>query len=897
MQYDFNKIEKKWQKHWEKSRLYSQYDFSKPKFYALDMFPYPSGAGLHVGHPLGYIASDIVSRFKRLNGFNVLHPIGFDAFGLPAEQYAIQTGQHPETTTAKNIENYKRQLKNIGFSFDWEREIQTTNPNYYKWTQWIFSLLFESWYNPHSNKSENIKTLIDKFEREGFEEKEWKEYSNIEKENILQEYRLAYQKDTYVNWCEELGTVLANDEVKNGLSERGGHPVIQKKMKQWFLRITSYADRLLSDLGNLDWPQSIKEVQKNWIGKSVGAEIYFKIKDLEQDKIKVFSTRPDTIFGVTFLVLAPEHKLLNKITLPKQKKVVQNYINETKSKNERERQQNKEANGVFTGNFAIHPFTGESLPIYLSEYVLNSYGTGAIMAVPAHDERDYAFAKKFNLTIRQVIGDDNSSIEEKPLVTNKGKLINSKQFDGIEPKEAQKVIVEALQKNQRAKTKINYKLRDAGFSRQRYWGEPFPIIYQNNVPKLVEDLPVRLPSVDSYEPTGEGKSPLSNNLQWVNTSEGLRETDTMPGYAGSSWYFLRYMDPHNENEFAGKNNIQYWQQVDLYIGGAEHATGHLLYARFWTKFLFDLDYLPFHEPFQKLVNQGMIQGESKLLFTGDRWLHVPVNYVSKDGKISKSSFLELQKVNKRFEGLKWDNLSHENDMLSLKSQSEKMSKSKFNVVNPDEICEQYGADTLRLYEMFLGPLQDSKPWNTQGIEGVFRFLNKLWNLFLVEQEVRVDDSQPSEYALKTLHKTIKKITEDIEAFSFNTAVSTFMIAINELTQQKCNSRDILEPILILIAPFAPHITEELWSRLGHSSSIHNEQWPSFDDSILKETTAKYPISINGKVRTAIELPKDLSKLEIEQIVYKDPIVLKWIENKEILKFIFVPGKIVNIVIR
>ena len=897
MQYDFKKIELKWQKHWDESKLYSQYDYTKPKFYALDMFPYPSGAGLHVGHPLGYIASDIVSRYKRLKGFNVLHPIGFDAFGLPAEQYAIQTGQHPEITTENNINNYKKQLKRIGFSFDWERELRTTEPKYYKWTQWIFSLLFDAWYNPKNNKAENIKTLLEKFATEGFEGKLWEHYTEQEKGRILQNFRLAYQKETYVNWCEELGTVLANDEVKDGLSERGGHPVIQKKMKQWFLRITPYADRLLDDLNKINWSNSIKEIQKNWIGKSVGAEIYFNIQEFDNYRLTVFSTRPDTIYGVSFIVLSPEHDLAKKITQQPYKESVNAYIKSAQTKNERQRQQVKEVSGVFTGSHALHPLNGNALPIYLSEYVLSSYGTGAIMAVPAHDERDHAFAKKFHIKIIQVIeSDENINTQEKPISTKKGHLINSENFDGLDVQIGSEKILTKLVNEAKAKRKINYKLRDTGFSRQRYWGEPFPIIHENSLPKLVKDLPVKLPQVSNFTPTGDGQSPLSSNKKWVHTEKGLRETDTMPGYAGSSWYFLRFMDPKNEKNFADKKAIRYWQEVDLYIGGAEHATGHLLYARFWTKFLFDLQYIPFDEPFKKLINQGMIQGESKLLNAGNRLLHIPLEYTNNLGQLTADNFIKLQKADKRFENILWENLQPKNNIVELKNQTEKMSKSKFNVVNPDDICEQYGADTLRLYEMFLGPIQDSKPWNTQGIEGVHRFLNKLWNLVFNEQTVLIQDVEPTKDSLKTLHKTIKKITNDIENFSFNTAISAFMIALNELSQQQCRSKNIIEPFIILLAPFAPHISEEIWYKLGNTESIHKSKWPTFDTSYLVENSKKYPISINGKVRTTLEFALELDQKEIENLVFQNKIVKKWLEGKKVRKFIFVPNKIINIVL-
>jgi len=910
--YNFQSIEKKWQTKWADAKVYrTEINLSKPKFYALDMFPYPSGAGLHVGHPLGYIASDIVSRYKRLNGFNVLHPMGFDAFGLPAEQYAIQTGQHPKVTTEKNLVKYKEQLNRIGFSFDWEREIRTSDPSYYQWTQWIFIQLFESWYNEKSKKAESINSLISIFEIEGninlihhgdepskFTAEEWEQKNTQEQEQILQSYRLAYQKETTVNWCEKLGTVLANDEIKDGLSERGGYPVTQKMMRQWYLRITAYADRLLSGLNHIDWSDSIKETQRNWIGKSIGAKLSFSIKNSTK-YVEVFTTRPDTIFGSTFMVLAPDHPLVGTITTTEQKTEIESYTITANNKSELERKKDKSVSGVFTGAFALHPFTQRELPIYISEYVLSGYGTGAIMAVPAHDERDHAFAKKFGLDIIQVISspDGDIDVQENSYSASDGILIHSENFDRLSISDGKKAIIQLAEERGFGKAEIQYKLRDAGFSRQRYWGEPFPIIYQNGVPIIDHNLPVELPNVEQYTPTGNGESPLANNTQWLNTSKGRRETDTMPGYAGSSWYFLRYMDPLNRSEFASQEALNYWNQVDLYIGGTEHATGHLLYSRFWTKFLFDRGFISFDEPFKKLVNQGMIQGESQLINFGNREMHVPLEFVSKQGTITKSDFLELQTKDHRFSDINADILFAKNDFIKLRTQVEKMSKSKFNVVNPDLICEQYGADTLRLYEMFLGPLQDSKPWSTKGIDGTHRFLKKLWALFYDEDgNSQWRSEEPTKDSLKTLHKTIQKITEDIATFSLNTSVSQFMICINELSAQQCRSLQVLKEVIILLNPFAPHITEELWSATGQIGFICDAKWPEFNSSFTQEENKNYPISINGKTRTNMEFPLTMSKDEIEQNVLQNEIVKKWLDGSNPKKVIVVPGRIVNIVL-
>ena len=853
-QYNFNEIESKWQKHWKDSQLYKVIENpSKPKFYALDMFPYPSGAGLHVGHPLGYIASDIVSRFKRLNGFNVLHPMGYDAFGLPAEQYAIQTGQHPAVTTEQNILRFREQLDKMGFCFDWDRQVKTCDMGYYKWTQWIFTLFFKHWYNKNSQKAEKIADLILYFEGNGnldinahsgkatiFTAHEWSQFNTIQKEEILNHYRLAFIDETTVNWCEVMGTVLANEEVVNGVSERGGYPVVRKKMKQWSLRITAYADKLLAGLDTIQWSDSIKEIQKNWIGRSEGAEIDFNIEG-HSSKIKVFTTRPDTLFGATFMVIAPESELVNSICSESQKSEVLAYAEKAKNRSEIERMVDTKKSGIFTGAYAINPFTKKPIPVWVSDYVLAGYGTGAIMAVPAHDERDFEFAKAFQLDIIPVIKPENAELAlplNEAFSAKDGVCFNSEFLDGLQVKSAIKKAIEEVEKLNIGTKKVNYKLREAGFGRQRYWGEPFPIVFNDSVPQLVNELPVELPKVESYKPTGTGESPLAAVENWVNTPMGKRETDTMPGWAGSSWYFLRYMDPNNNETFASKESLEYWNQVDLYVGGSEHATGHLLYSRFWTKFLNDLGYISWDEPFKRLVNQGMIMGE--------------------DGQ--------------------------------------KMSKRWGNVVNPDDVCEKYGADTLRLYEMFLGPLTDSKPWNTNGIEGVSRFLGKFWRLFFQNETFTVSNDEPSADEFKILHKTIKKVTEDIESMSFNTSVSAFMVCVNELGTLKCNKKAILEPLLVLLAPFAPHITEELWEAIGNSESIHIAEWPKFNNSYLVENSFTYPISINGKTRTQLEFPIDADIKEIEASVLSNEIVLKWTNGQAPKKVIVVKNRIVNVVI-
>lgn len=854
-QYSFSDIEKKWQAAWEKANLYSvSINANKPKYYVLDMFPYPSGSGLHVGHPLGYIASDIVSRYKRLKGFNVLHPMGYDAFGLPAEQYAIQTGQHPAVTTEQNIKRFREQLNIMGFSYDWNRQVKTCDPNYYKFTQWIFTLFFEHYYNKNTQKAEHINTLIQEFASVGsqnlsahggkivpFNAEQWEGFSPLQKHQILNQFRLAFVDETTVNWCEAMGTVLANEEVINGLSERGGYPVIRKKMKQWSLRITAYADRLIEGLERIQWSDAIKEIQKNWIGRSQGAEIDFVVRGTLKT-LKVFTTRPDTIFGATFMVVAPELENLKEYCSDAQWPSVQEYANKAKNRSEIDRMADTTKTGVFTGLEAINPFTGEPIPIWVSDYVLANYGTGVIMAVPAHDDRDFAFAATFNLPIIPVIKPANAELElplKESFSAKDGICFNSGFLDGLSVKEAIQAAIAKIEKAGWGQPKVNYKLREAGFGRQRYWGEPFPITFNHDgIPQLETTLPVELPQVESYKPSGNGESPLSAVTEWVNTPQGKRETDTMPGWAGSSWYFLRYTDPNNHTDFASAEALSYWKQVDLYVGGSEHATGHLLYSRFWTKFLFDLGYIPFDEPFQRLVNQGMIMGE--------------------DGQ--------------------------------------KMSKRWGNVVNPDDVCAQYGADTLRMYEMFLGPLTDSKPWNTNGIEGVSRFFGKFWRLFYEGETWAVNQEKASPEELKILHKTIKKITEDIESMSFNTSVSAFMVATNELGTLKCRKREILEPILILLAPFAPHITEELWHQLGNTESIHIATWPTHDPSLLIENSFNYPISINGKTRAQIEFNLTATEEEIKQTVLNHELVIKWMEDKPLKKFILVKGRIVNVVV-
>ncbi len=919
MDYQFKKIEQDWQAFWAANKVFkAENQSNKPKYYVLDMFPYPSGAGLHVGHPLGYIATDIFSRYKRLKGFNVLHPMGYDSFGLPAEQYAIQTGQHPAITTAQNVARYREQLDRIGFSFDWDREVKTSDPNYYRWTQWIFSQLFQSWYNNDSNKAEDISTLIQIFEKSGnanvnaahhceeiFSADDWKQFTEERKQTILLQYRLAYLADSWVNWCPALGTVLANDEVKDGYSERGGYPVEQKLMKQWSMRITAYADRLLSGLDTIDWPDAVKEMQRNWISKSVGSSLTFQLANATE-KIEVFTTRPDTVFGVSFLVLAPEHELVNQITTDEYRSAVEDYKKAAAKKSERDRMSDvKTITGQFTGAYVQHPFEDRKVPVWIGDYVLAGYGTGAVMAVPGHDSRDYAFAKHFNLPILEVVAGGDLSIESYD--AKEGKLINSDFLNGLDVKEAIKAAIDAIEKNNLGKAKVNYRLRDAVFGRQRYWGEPIPIYYKNGIPYLMDDkdLPLTLPEVDKFLPTETGEPPLARAKDWKYEDQYEYELTTMPGWAGSSWYFLRYMDPQNTNEFASTDALNYWQNVDLYIGGAEHATGHLLYSRFWNKFLKDKGFIKVEEPFQKLINQGMIQGRSNFVYRVNGTnqfvssdlknnyettkLHVDVNIVTND-------ILDLEKFKK-------SNPEYSNAEFILSSgkyicdaEVEKMSKSKFNVVNPDDIIERYGADTLRMYEMFLGPLEQSKPWNTNGIEGVFKFLRKFWKLFHDDQfNFAVSDETPTKEEYKALHKIIKKVEEDVERFSFNTSVSSFMICVNELTDLKCNKREILRDLCIVLSPYAPHITEECWKLLGEKESITFAKYPAYKEEYLIESEFAYPVSFNGKTRLNILMPLDISEDDAKAIVLANEEVQKQLGGKEVRKFIFVRGKIVNIV--
>ncbi len=933
MEYSPEKIEKKYKKYWKQNSIYKVVeDPDRPKYYVLDMFPYPSGSGLHVGHPLGYIASDVLSRYKRMRGYNVLHPMGFDAFGLPAEQYAIQTGQHPKKTTTENIKVYKSQLENLGFMYDWDREVLTSDPKYYKWTQWIFLKLYESWYNRHTQKTEPITTLITLLNTEGNEKhptpnseikisaSQWLDLNESEKEVFLMNYRLAYLSYAEVNWCEELGTVLANDEVINGRSERGGHPVERRKMRQWFLRITEYADRLLSDLDNLDWSPSLKEIQKNWIGKSQGAELHFDI-DGHSESITVFTTRPDTIYGTSFMVLAPEHELVPFITQSENKKEVQDYIQKTTSRSERERMADAEnVTGVNTGAFAIHPFTQEKIPIYLADYVLASYGTGAIMAVPAGDERDHKFAKRFGLPIPNIFGDNYTG--EEAYTGQDATLQNSHELDGMKVAEAKKVMIQKIESQHIGRAKINYKLRDAGFSRQRYWGEPFPIKYRVKgdvdaqflmgqlgdttdipVPLDAKTLPLELPEVESYESRGDGRSPLANNSDWV--AQNL-ETDTMPGYAGSSWYFMRYTDPHNSEFFAGADALKYWSNVDVYFGGAEHAVGHLLYSRMWTKAMYDLDLLPYDEPFKKLVNQGMIQGQSKIVHRKPG-TDTFVSYGLTEGMVTDPIHVDVQLVKDNVldqEGFrKWRpeyaeaKFELEEGKFYCEIVVEKMSKRYHNVVNPDDVVAKYGADTFRMYEMFLGPIEMSKPWDTQGIEGVSRFIKKLWRLCYDDSgAVQLSEDPMTPEEKKIIHQTIKKTQEDIESYSFNTAISQFMIAVNQLQKSETTKREAIENLILCIAPFAPFIAEEIYQTvLGHGESICLASFPDYDESALVESTKTYPVAFNGKARLERDFAVDASKEEIENKILADEEVKKYLEGKEIKKFIFVPGRMINLV--
>lgn len=1036
MDYQFTEVEKKWQDYWRENQIYKvEIDHGKPKYYVLDMFPYPSGAGLHVGHPLGYIASDIFSRYKRLKGFNVLHPMGYDAYGLPAEQYAIQTGTHPAVTTDKNIARYREQLDKIGFSYDWDREVKTCDPKYYKWTQWTFIQLFNAWYNRKTEKAESIRSLLTIFETEGnanvnaasgevvaFTAAQWQQMSTNEQQQLLMQYRLAYLADTVVNWCPALGTVLANDEVSEGLSVRGGHPVERKSMKQWLLRITAYSDRLLNGLEKIEWSDSLKDIQRNWIGKSIGGAIQFSIQN-HGASIEVFTTRPDTIFGATFMVLAPEHELVNAITSPAQQEEVHAYVQQTKNRSERERMAEvKRVSGAFTGAYAINPFTNEPIPVWIADYVLMGYGTGAIMAVPAHDSRDFAFARHFSLPVVQVIcqqGETPSDTAswENSYDAKEGVAINSGFINGLEVKDAIKAVVAEAENKGIGKAKINYRLRDAIFSRQRYWGEPFPVYYKEGLPYTLNEneLPLELPPVDAFLPTETGEPPLARAANWE-TSDGYPlETNTMPGFAGSSGYYLRYMDPQNNQRYFSEEAVNYWENVDLYIGGAEHATGHLIYARFWNMFLFDIGLAVKEEPFKKLINQGMIQGRSSMVYrinpekmaefilweslkdkklgvefvrdfksgnrkfdfcapeskliieikrqqsleklapayekwaadNGFRLLLIPIrdfidqreNILTriKDAIAGKdvAAFIEKEAlenipsfVSKNFPGRAYFSdpihvdisLVH-NDILDIEGfkkwqphlanarflledgkyicgyEVEKMSKSKFNVQNPDELIEKYGADTLRLYEMFLGPLEQSKPWDTQGIEGVFRFIRKLWRLYNSENNsFFVSEEQPTEAELRVLHKTIRKVEDDIERFSLNTAVAAFMICVNELSELKCHKRAILEPLSILISPYAPHIAEELWHLLGHAESVVKQEFPLCEEKYLVEDAVHYPVSFNGKTRFKMELPASMTAKEVEAAVLASEEAKKWTEGKQIRKIIVVPQRIINIVL-
>jgi leucyl-tRNA synthetase len=973
MKYFHNEIEAKWQQYWAENQTFAAKNNSdKPKYYVLDMFPYPSGAGLHVGHPLGYIASDIVARYKRHKGFNVLHPQGYDSFGLPAEQYAIQTGQHPEKTTRENISRYREQLDKIGFSFDWSREVRTSNPDYYKHTQWIFIQLFESWYNKTTDKAESICTLMQEFEKNGnanvnavcddniapFSAEDWKSFSSEEQQKILLQYRLTYLAETEVNWCPALGTVLANDEIVNGVSERGGHPVIRKKMTQWSMRISAYAERLLQGLDTIDWSESIKESQRNWIGKSVGAAVTFNVKNHDA-VIEVFTTRPDTIFGVTFMTLAPEHELVTQITTSEQKAAVDAYIEATAKRSERERMADvKTISGVFTGAYAEHPFTKEPIPVWIGDYVLAGYGTGAVMAVPCGDERDYAFANFFKGThgMPEIKNIFNQDISEAAYGEKGGfELVNSDFLNGLDYKTGTKKVIEELEKIGAGKAKVNYRLRDAVFSRQRYWGEPFPVYYVNGLPQMIDKkhLPIVLPEVEKYLPTEDGQPPLGNATVWAwdteknvvvsndlidNTKVFPLELNTMPGWAGSSWYWMRYMDAQNESDFASEDALKYWENVDLYIGGSEHATGHLLYSRFWNKFLKDRGFAPTEEPFKKLINQGMILGMSAFVYQSiSENKSVPTIYLSegllhldsiqsdwykkKDSLFLENGFSKEDSDKVIFRAIPIDisllKSEKEVDVEKLRQwrmefndgvffydeegkfevlrEVEKMSKSKYNVVNPDDICNEYGADTLRLYEMFLGPLEQAKPWNTAGITGVYGFLKKLWRLYFDDNGLNITNDEPTADMYKSLHKTIKKVTEDIENFSFNTSVSQFMICVNELAQQKCHHRAILEPLAILVSPYAPHIAEELWSALGHEGSVATVAFPIFEEKYLVESEKEYPVSFNGKMRFTIKLPLDLTAAQIEAIVMADERTQNQLQGRTPNKVIIVPGKIINLV--
>lgn len=927
MEYNFGEIEKRWQQYWTDRQTYKvTEDTSKPKYYVLDMFPYPSGAGLHVGHPLGYIASDIFSRFKRLQGFNVLHPMGYDAYGLPAEQYAIQTGQHPAITTRNNIARYREQLDKLGFSYDWSREVQTCDPAYYKWTQWAFIRMFHSYYCNQAQQARPISELVDVFSQQGtagldlactepmnFSAEEWKVKSEKERQEILMNYRIAYLGDTLVNWCSALGTVLANDEVSEGVSIRGGYPVEQKKMRQWCLRVSAYAQRLLEGLDAVDWTDSLKETQRNWIGRSVGAEMIFTTQSGVE--VDIFTTRADTIFGVTFMVLAPESELVEQLTTEGQRETVQAYIEKTKKKTERERIADKSVSGVFSGSYAVHPFTGEPLPVWISDYVLAGYGTGAIMAVPAHDSRDYVFARHFGLPIIPLI--EGCDISEESFDAKEGIMMNSGFLNGLTVKEAISAAMDEVEKRGIGHRKVNYRLRDAIFSRQRYWGEPFPVYYKDGMPYTLNEneLPLELPEVDKFLPTETGEPPLGRARDWAYTprsrgenAEGRSyplELSTMPGFAGSSAYYLRYMDPYNDRALVSKQAGEYWRNVDLYIGGTEHATGHLIYSRFWNKFLFDWGVSCEEEPFKKLVNQGMIQGRSNFVYRikesntfvsfnlKDQYdvtpIHVDVNIVHND-------VLDTEAFRKWNPEYRTAEFILEDGKYVCGWAVEKMSKSMYNVVNPDDIVEKYGADTLRLYEMFLGPLEQSKPWDTNGIDGVHRFLRRFWNLFYTDGQLRVSDAAPSKEELKAVHKLIKKVTADIEHFSFNTSVSAFMICANELTSLQCNNRTVLSDFIVCLSPFAPHVAEELWHAVGNNASVCDAAWPRYNEEYLKEDVFPYSVSFNGKSRYILEFPAGASNAEIEKTVLEHPNSQKWMVGKMPRKVIIVPNKIVNVVI-
>lgn len=927
---EIKKIEEKWQQRWRDRGVYkTTNDTTKPKYYALDMFPYPSGAGLHVGHPLGYIATDIVARFKRVKGFNVLHPMGYDAFGLPAEQYAIEHGVHPAISTAKNIETFRSQLDRIGFCYDWSREVRTCDPNYYKWTQWIFLQLFDSWFNRSMQKAERIEKLISNFEQRGnqdhpfpnakyqlpsgditFTAAAWNSFDEQLKQEVLMQYRLAYLAYTDVNWCEALGTVLANDEVINGVSYRGGHPVVKKQMRQWSLRITEYAERLLKGLNEIDFSDSMKDIQRNWIGRSEGAKITFDIKSEKEtiSNMMVFTTRPDTIFGVDFMVVAPEHAMVKEITSAQQKDEVEKYLTYVESRSEVDRMAEvKKITGCFTGAYAINPFNHREVPIWISEYVLAGYGTGAIMGVPCGDDRDHRFAKHFNIPITNIIGAHYTGEEANP--TYEATLSNSDFLNGTKMKDAMSIVIDKLVAMGRGEKQVNYKMRDAGWSRQRYWGEPFPVVFKNDMPYAMDekDLPLELPDTNEFKSSGSGEGPLANLKDWINIGPNeKRDSNTMPTHAGAAWYFLRYMDPYNEKEFASKEALDYWNQVDVYVGGSEHAVAHLLYARLWTKVLHDLGYLSFDEPFKKLINQGKITGDSRFVYRV-RGTNQFVSHGLKDNYTTDALHVDVNIVNgleldtSLFKSWKPDFANAEFILEDGKyicgSAIEKMSKSYFNVINPDRIIENYGADTLRMYEMFLGPLEQSKPWNTSGIDGVYKFLRKFWNLMHnAEGNVAMSEEEPTKEELKVLHKTLKKVEQDIDNFSFNTSVSEFMICINELTSLKCRKRAVIEPLVIALSPFAPHIAEELWEKLGHTDTVLNATYPKVEEKYLIESTFEYPISINGKVRAKMNMALDMPKEDIQKLVMASEVVQKWTEGKAPKKVIIVPGKIVNVVL-